>query len=384
MRRSLGIDLGTTNSVAACSGQVLPLVDGETRSTLLPSVVAFLPGSASESRLLIGAEARQRRALDPRNTIYGSKRIMGEGWTSYATRKFIEHYPHKLVPTEDGAVQFETRAGRLRPEEVASHIVTQLCARSAITPGEVPTVVAVPTSFRDSARQATLRAMAHAGFDSVRVIEEPVATAIAYLQRANLRYAAVYDLGGGTFDLAIIDCSSFPFRVLSSEGNPYLGGDDIDRALAEAVAERVLRSSGWDLHSDAVTFARLILACEDAKLALDTQESVALDLSVIDPAAPTQVSSVVVNRAMLEAACVPLIRRTFGHCDSVLGQAGLRARDVQAVFLAGGSTRLAILRQMVGEYFGRKLRSDMDPEHIVALGASIAAARPELWPLLNT
>lgn len=385
MRRSLGIDLGTTNSVAACSGQVLSLVDGETRATLLPSVVAFLPGAAGgPARLLVGAEARQRRTLDPRNTLYGSKRIMGESWTSYASRKFIEYYPHTLVPTDDGGVQFETRAGRIRPEEVAAHIVRQLSARCAVTPGEISTVVAVPTSFRDSARRATLRAMSMAGFTDVRVIEEPVATAIAYLQRANLRYAAVYDFGGGTFDLAIIDCTNFPFRVLSNEGNPYLGGDDIDRALAEGVCEQVLRSSGWDLRSDAVTFARLVLACEDAKLALGEQESVLLDLMAIDPAVPASVAAPRVDRTMLDAACIPLIRRTFGHCDSVLSQAGLRARDIQAVFLAGGSTRLPILRQMVSEYFGRKLRTDMDPEHIVALGASIAAVRPELWPLLES
>ncbi len=383
MRRSLGIDLGTTNSVAACGGQVLPLVDGATRSTLLPSVVSILPPTAAEPRCLVGAEARLRRAIDPRNTLYGSKRLMGEAWTSYATRKFMEHYPHTLVASEDGGVLFDTRAGRVNPEQVAARIVSELCIRSAVTPGELPTVVAVPTSFKDSSRRATARALKIAGFESVRLIEEPVASAIAYLQRANLRYAAVYDLGGGTFDLAIIDCSEFPFRVLSSEGNPYLGGDDIDRALAEAVADGVLRKSGWDLRTDPVTFARLMMACEDAKIALETQESVQLDLSAVDPAAPSQVANAVVDRAALEAACVPLIQRTFLHCDSVLGQAGLRARDIQAIFLAGGSTRLGILRHMVSEYFSRKLRSDLDPEHVVALGASIAAARPELWPLLN-
>jgi len=379
MRRSLGIDLGTTNSVAACSAQVLPLVDGEARSTLMPSVVALLPSGGA----IVGAEARQRRAIDPRNTIYASKRLMGESWTSYATRQFREQYPHELVPSPDGGVQFDTRAGRIRPVEVASLIVSHLCMRSAVAPDDVATVVAVPTSFREPARRATLEAMGHAGFADVKVIQEPVATAIAYLQRASLRYAAVYDFGGGTFDFAVIDCTNFPFRVLGNEGNPYLGGDDIDRALAEMVCQQVLRTAGWDLRSEPVTFARLVLACEDAKCALSEHERQRLDITAIDPAAPPSLKEAFIDREMLAAAATPLIRRTFSHCDAVLSQAGLRAREVQAVFLAGGSSRLTLLQSMVSEYFGRKLRTDLNPEHVVALGASIAAARPELWPLLD-
>jgi molecular chaperone DnaK (HSP70) len=380
MRRSLGIDLGTTNSVAARSAQVLPLVDGEARSTLMPSVVGFLPGGGA----LVGVEARARRAIDPRNTIYASKRLMGEGWTSYSTRQFREQYPHELAPGIHGDVEFVTRAGRVRPSEVASLIVSHLCMRSDVeAPDDLSTVITVPTSFRESARRATLEAMNRAGFGDVRVIEEPVATAIAYLQRASLRYAAVYDFGGGTFDCAVIDCTHFPFRVLGNEGDAYLGGDDIDRALAEIVCERVLRSAGWDLRSEPVTFARLVLACEEAKCGLSEHEAMRLDIAAIDPAAPPSLTDVLVDRAMLDAAAEPLIRRTFGHCDAVLSKAGLRAREVQAVFLAGGSSRLRLLQSMVSEYFSRKLRSDLNPEHVVALGASIAAARPELWPLLE-
>jgi molecular chaperone DnaK len=379
MRRSLGIDLGTTNSVAARSAQVLPLVDGEARSTLMPSVVSLLPGGGA----LVGVEARRRRAIDPRNTIYASKRLMGENWTSYATRQFREQYPHELAPCAEGGVEFVTRSGRVRPVEVASLIISHLCMRSEVQPDDLSTVITVPTSFRESSRHATLDAMARAGFADVRVIEEPVATAIAYLQRSSLRYAAVYDFGGGTFDCAVIDCTNFPFRVLGNEGDAYLGGDDIDRALAEMVCERVLRSVGWDLRSEPVTFARLVLACEEAKCGLAEHEVQRLDITAIDPAAPPALTEALVDRAMLEAAAAPLIRRTFGHCDAVLSKAGLRARDVQAVFLAGGSSRLKLLQSMVSEYFGRKLRSDLNPEHVVAMGASIAAARPELWPLLE-
>jgi molecular chaperone DnaK len=379
MRRSLGIDLGTTNSVAASNAQVLPLLDGDRRTWLMPSVVSFLPNGGA----LVGDAARERRPIDPLNTVYSFKRLMGELWTSYATRQFAEQYPHALSACPAGMVQFDTRAGPIRPSALATLIVSHLCMRSMVHPAEAPTVVTVPSSFHEPARRATLDALTHAGFTDVRLIEEPVAIAIAYLQRANLRYAAVYDFGGGTFDLAIVDCSTFPFRVLGHSGDPYLGGDDIDRALADLVAEKVLRSVGWDLKSEPITYARLVIAVEAAKCALADQEQVPLDIANIDPAAPPMLTDVVVDRPLLEAAAVPFIRRTFGICDEVLSEAKLHARDLQAVFLAGGSTRLPMLNGMLSDYFSRKLRRDLDPEHVVAMGASIAAARPNLWPLLE-
>jgi molecular chaperone DnaK (HSP70) len=367
MRRTLGIDLGTTNSVAACNAQVLPLLEGDEHVSLMPSVVSFLPNGGAS----LGAEARVRRPIDPKNTIYSSKRLMGESIHSPSTRLFREQYPHDISATSDGTVQFETRAGAVRPSDVAALLTSHLCMRAMFHPAEVPTVVTVPSAFRDRAREDTIVGMLQAGFTEVRLIEEPVATAIAYLHRSSLRYAAVYDLGGGTFDFAVMDCERFPFRVLGHGGDPYLGGDDVDR------------SSGWDLRSEPATFARLTLACETAKCQLAEQESVELEIAPIDPAAPPKLSRVVLDRALLESAAVPLIRTTFGICDEVLSAASLHARDIQAVFLAGGSTRLPMLHDMVTGYFGRKLRNDLNPEHVVALGASLAAARPELWPLLD-
>jgi molecular chaperone DnaK (HSP70) len=379
MRRSIGIDLGTTNSVVASNAQVLPLVDGKQSSLLLPSVVSFLPNGGA----IIGEEARLRRPLDPINTIYSSKRLMGEGWTSYAARQFQTQYPHNLSACADGHVQFETRAGAIKPAGVAALIVSHLCMRSMEHPTDLHAVVTVPSSFREAARRATTLALQHAGLSDVRLIEEPVATALAYLQRSNLRYAAVYDLGGGTFDLAIVDCSSFPFRVLGHGGDAYLGGDDIDRALADIVVEKVLRSAGWDLKSEPVTYARLTLAVERAKCELATRSETSIDITQVDPAAPPVLTQVSVDRAMLESAAVPFIRRTFGICDEVLSEVKLHARDLQATFLAGGSTRLPMLGSMLSEYFSRRVRSDIDPEHVVAIGASMTAARPKLWPLLE-
>jgi molecular chaperone DnaK len=380
MRRSLGIDLGTTNSVAASNAQVLPLIDGDSRTSLLPSMVSFLPNGGA----VLGQEARARRPIDPVNTIYSSKRLIGESWTSYATQQFKAQYPHRLSACPDGLVQFETRAGPVKPTAIATLLASHLCMRALVHPEGTATVVTVPSSFREPARKGTLAALSHAGFTDVRLIEEPVATAIAYLQRASLRYAAVYDFGGGTFDLAIVECSSFPFRVLGHSGDPYLGGDDVDRALADMVAERVLRTAGWDLWSEPITYARLVLAVEQAKCDLANVEQTQIDLSNIDPAAPPSLKEVTVDRAMLEAAALPLIRRTFGICDEVLSAVKLHARDLQAVFLAGGSTRLPMLTRMLGDYFSKRVRTDLNPEHVVALGASMTAARPQLWPLLET
>jgi molecular chaperone DnaK len=379
MRRSLGLDLGTTNSVAASNAQVLPLIDGEQKTNLLPSMVSFLPNGGA----VLGHEARARRPIDPLNTIYSSKRLMGESWTSYATQQFKAQYPHRLSACADGLVQFETRAGAVKPTAIATLLASHLCMRALVHPEGTSTVVTVPSSFREPQRKATLASLQHAGFTDIRLMEEPVATAIAYLQRASLRYAAVYDFGGGTFDLAIVECSSFPFRVLGHAGDPYLGGDDVDRALADIVAERVLRSAGWDLKSEPITYARLVMAVEQAKCELANVEVTKLDLSSIDPAAPPALTEITIDRALLESACLPFIQRTFGICDEVLGAVKLHARDMQAVFLAGGSTRLPMLTRMLGDYFSKRVRMDLNPEHVVALGASMTAARPQLWPLLE-
>jgi molecular chaperone DnaK (HSP70) len=378
MAVTLGIDLGTTNSVVASNGRVLALEDAGESESLMPSVVAFLPNGGAS----VGRDARVRRPVDPLNTLASTKRVIGEAFTSYATRTFEGQYPYRLSAAPDGSVQFETRAGAITPKQVATLVAAHLAMRAKVDPRDSRTVVCVPSSHRPPARHATVAALREAGYGDLRLIEESVATAIAYLERSNLRYGAVYDLGGGTFDFAVVDCSVFPFRVAGHAGDAYLGGDDIDRALADIAAAEIL-SKGWDLKSDATTYARLVLEVERAKCALAQSPSTALDLALIDPAAPPGLGSFRIERTHLDSAAMPLIRRTFGVVDEVLGRVKLHARDIQAVFLAGGSTRLPMLPTMLSEYFGKRIRSDLDPEHVVAIGASTAAARPHLWPLLE-
>lgn len=378
MRTSLGIDLGTSTSVVARNAHVLRVAEAGSSSPLVPSAVAFPP----EGGALVGAEARRRKLSDPTNTLYSSKRLLGESYGSDAVRRFQKQYPHTLACGEDGGVQFVTRAGQVQPPDVGALIVAHLCRSAARQLEDVTAVVTVPSAFTEPARRATSQAIEATGIAQLRLLEEPIAIAVAYLHRANLRYAAVYDLGGGTFDFALVDCSRFPFRVMAQGGDRELGGDDIDAALATMVAERVLEQTGFDLRANTSTYARLTGACEQAKRTLADRERTVIELAKVDASAPPQVARFVLDRTMLEDAARPLIQRTFGICGAALARAGLHARDVQAVFMAGGSTRLFVLEPMVSEYFGRRLRRDLDPELVVALGASLVAARSELWPLL--
>ncbi len=258
--RTIGIDLGTTNTVLAKNARVLPGPGGPTT----PSVVSF----AATGDLLVGAAARARRAIDPKNTIASAKRVIGRTFDAREARLFLEASPLSIVRLEDGGIAFATRVGAVRPEDAARLVIAEATERAGENPKKLCAVVGVPATFDDLACAATLEAARDVGFPEVRLVTEPIATAIAYLARSSLRHALVYDLGGGTFDVAIVDCTRQPFRVVASGGDAYLGGDDVDRAVACWTAEKVLRASGWDLASHPETLDRLVMECERAKLRL--------------------------------------------------------------------------------------------------------------------
>lgn len=375
---TLGIDLGTTHTVVAHNGRTLIVAPDEARPTLLPSAVAY-PPSRHE---LVGWDARRRRPVDPANTLLSTKRLIGARWGSYRARRFAEHHPHQLVERE-GDAAIETRCGVVGPVDVATRLLCTATMWSGFTTATRRAVITVPAAFELPEREATLAAARASGFAGAALIDEPVATAIAYLDRSNVRYALVYDLGGGTFDLALVDCSKYPFRVVAHAGDPYLGGDDVDRILATRLADRVLSEHRWDLATDPIVFARLVAACESAKVALTEQEKVLVDLGEVDPAGPWTSQPVALARHELAGITQDLVRGTFALVDHVLGEANVRARDVDAIFLAGGSTSLPGLREMVGQYFQKRARHDLDPMHVVAVGASLAAARPNLARLLD-
>ena len=375
-RKTVGIDLGTTNTVVARNFETLRIEGG---SSVMPSAVAFPPSGAT----LIGKAARRRRAMDPGNTILSAKRIIGARWRSSYTTQFRDHYPYDLVEGPDGWAVFNTRAGLVCPVEVGSTVIRGLCEFTKCPVQDVHAVVTAPVGFDTRRRDATALAVSKANFASVRVIEEPIATALAYLNRSSLKYAFVYDLGGGTFDAAVVDCSSYPFRVIGHGGDPYLGGDDVDRTIALHVADRTLARDGWDLSNDAVTFDRLVLACELAKCELSESEEAAIAIPSVDLAAPKSCGIIRITREQVQQLTLDLVRRTFSMCDEVLAQAGLKARDMEGIFLAGGSTRLPGLNAYIESYFGKRPRSDLDPMQVVGLGASLAAARPAVAELLD-
>jgi molecular chaperone DnaK len=375
-RKTVGIDLGTTNTVVARNFEVLPIEGG---GCVMPSAVAFPPSGGT----LTGKLARRRRAMDPRNTILSAKRIIGARWRSSYTTQFREHYPYDLVEGPNGWAVFKTRAGLVCPVEVGATVVSGLCELTKCPVQDVHAVVTAPVGFDRRRREATSLAISRAKFASVRVIEEPIATALAYLNRSSLKYAFVYDLGGGTFDAAVVDCSSYPFRVIGHGGDAYLGGDDVDRTIALHVADRTLARDGWDLSNDAVTFDRLVAACEFAKCELSESETAAIAIPSVDPAAPESCGIIPITREEIEGLTLDLVRRTFQMCDDVLAQAGVKARDMQAIFLAGGSTLLPGLRAYIESYFGKRPRFDLDPLRVVSMGASLAAARPAVSELLE-
>ena len=375
-QQTVGIDLGTTNTVVARNFEALCM---KGQGCVMPSAIAYPPSGA----MLIGRAARRRRAMDPKNTILSAKRIIGARWHSSYTTQFREHYPYDLIETEEGQPAFQTRAGIISPIDVGAAVIAGLCELTKCPAQDVHAVVTAPVGFDQRRRDATTLAVQKARFATVRIVQEPVATALAYLNRSSLKHAFVFDLGGGTFDAAVVDCSRYPFRVISDGGDPYLGGDDVDRTIALHVADRTLSRDGWDLTNDAVTFDRLVHACELAKCELSESEQASIAIPSVDPAAPESCGVITISREEVQQLTLDLVRQTFGICDEVLAQASLRARDIDAVFLAGGSTLLPGLRAYISQYFGKRPRADLDPMHVVSLGASLAAARPAVSELLD-
>ncbi len=364
---TLGIDLGTTNTVGASRFAVLPL-ELEEGAPILPSVVAYPPSGVT----LVGSRARRRRAIDPKNTIYSSKRFIGRRWGSAECDELARRYPFDLTEGADGGIAFKTRGGYLDATDIASTILQTI--RRAAGQGISRAVVSVPSRFGREQRDATLEAVNRAGFFEVALIDEPVATATAYLAGGvtPVQYAVVYDLGGGTFDMALVDCRHRPFRVLAHGGDLFLGGDDIDRAIAAWAADEVSRRHRWDLRDDPLVFDRLVATSERAKIQLAIEGTGRIDLASVDPAAPASADSLELDPPLLESLALDLVYRSFVICDAVLADAGVRADQVEEVFLAGGTTRLPMVRGAVARYFGRPPRADHDPMAVVALGASLA------------
>ena len=373
-RLAVGIDLGTTNSlVAAVRHSVPEVLTDEDGGALLPSAVHY----GRKGSDAIGARALAQRAVDPVNTIVSVKRFMGRGLAD-VRRLYGDHLPYDFVD-EPGMVQLRTAAGVKSPVEVSAEILATLRQRAEDSLGDdlVGAVVTVPAYFDDAQRQATKDAARLAGLNVLRLLNEPTAAAIAYgLDNGVEGVYAVYDLGGGTFDISILKLSRGVFEVMSTGGDSALGGDDFDLRLANLVRERV---GGGAL--DDTAMAQLLVAARAAKERLTDTESTTLEWAG---------HSVTVTRAEFEAASAELIARTLTATRRALRDARLASGDVQGVVMVGGATRMPMVRAAVAQLFGREPLVNLDPDQVVALGAAIqanllAGNRPagEDWLLLD-
>ncbi len=363
----LGIDLGTTNTVAAVDGVALP-ISGEDGRTTLPSIVSFLPNGTTQ----VGMAGKRRRMIDSRNTIFSAKRIIGRRWSDAMTQEFRARYPFELIEVEGDAPAFKTRAGVFSPTVVSAMILDTVCAQVRHTPSGIDrAIVTVPAAFGARQREATVAAAQKAGLSSVWLVDEPLATADAYLNVSNpVRRAGIYDLGGGTFDFSVVDWTHGTTRLIACDSDLALGGDDIDLLLAEWVAEEVLKQFNWDLRNYSEIYARLVSECERAKIRLSFFEETLIDLSLVDPDGLAGCDGLPLRGDVLSRISENLVRRSFVTCDAVLAKAGLRTSDLDAVFLAGGSTHLTKVREGVEAYFGQVGRFELEPTEVVALGAS--------------
>ena len=363
----IGIDLGTTNSLAAYMTPRGPAVvrDADGRS-LVPSVIAFDPGGG----VTVGADARARAVENPLSTVYSVKRLMGRGIDD--VRDDLDFLPFQLAPGEHGMVCVQVSGRLMTPQELSAIILRDVKARAEAALGRAITeaVITVPAYFDDTQRQATRDAGRIAGLQVRRIVNEPTAAALAYgLNRSEDAHLAVYDFGGGTFDVSILRVAGGVFEVLSTNGDTRLGGDDLDHELIDLIASEVRMRHGTDLEFPPATRQAMRDFAEATKIRLSDQTGarIEVDLGSADRFART------ITRDEFEKRAQKWVQHTIDHCRRALEDAGLAAGDIDQVVMVGGSTRIPLVRRRVEEFFGRTPYTALNPEEVVALGAGVQA-----------
>ncbi len=370
MGKIIGIDLGTTNScVAVLEGQepvVIPNLEGA-RTT--PSVVAF----TKDGERVVGAAAKRQAVTNPENTVFSVKRFMGRLHNEVAAEEKI--VPYKVTENERGAVMIEAGGKLYTPPEISAMILQSLkkAAENYLGHEVTQAVITVPAYFNDSQRQATKDAGKIAGLEVLRIINEPTAASLAYgLQKKTNEKIAVYDLGGGTFDISILEIGDGVFEVRSTNGDSHLGGDDFDQAVIDWMADEFKKSQGIDLRKDRMALQRLKEAAEKAKIELSStmQTNINLPFITADQAGPKHLD-LTLTRAKFEQLTDTLIQRTVGPCKAAITDAKLSVTDIDEVVLVGGMTRMPKVVSLVKELFGREPHKGVNPDEVVAVGAAI-------------
>jgi len=372
MGRVIGIDLGTTNSaMAVLTGgepEVIPNAEGG-RTT--PSVVAFTSGGER----LVGAVARRQAVTNPQNTIFSVKRFMGRNFNEVNEEMTI--VPYEVVPGSSGDVRIKAGDKEWSPPEISAMILQKLKADAEAYLGEEVdgAVITVPAYFNDAQRQATKDAGTIAGLEVKRIINEPTAAALAYgLDKSDERTILVFDLGGGTFDVSILEIGDGVFEVKSTNGDTFLGGEDFDSKIVEFLADEFKKAEGIDLRNDKLALQRLKEAAEKAKIELSSAQSTEVNLPFItaDQSGPKHLVKMI-TRADLEKLVEDLVQRTLEPCRKALADAGLKAADISDVVLVGGMTRMPRVRDVVKQFFGKEPHTGVNPDEVVAMGAAIQA-----------
>jgi molecular chaperone DnaK len=376
MATLIGIDLGTTNSCVAIVEHgrpvVIPNAEG---SRTTPSVVAF----TRDGERLIGSAARRQAITNPQNTVVAVKRLMGGRFESPQVRRHAESVPYRVVQAMNGDARVAIGEREYSPPEISAMILERMkeIAESYLGRPVDGAVVTVPAYFDDAQRQATRDAGTIARLEIKRLLNEPTAAALAYgLQQKKSGRIAVYDLGGGTFDISILEIADGVFRVLSTNGDTFLGGEDFDRVLVDHLATRfAAQHGGLDLRKDRIALQRLREQAERAKHELSTALETEVNLPFIaaDASGPKHLLETI-KRSELEILCSELVDRTLGPCRQALSDAGLSVEDIDDVVLVGGMTRMPLVQRKVSEFFGKQPHKGINPDEVVAIGAAIQAA----------
>src|SRR3990170_1277372 len=374
MAKVIGIDLGTTNScVAVMEGKTPKVIENAEGMRTTPSMVAF----TDDGEVIVGLPAKRQAVTNPENTFFAIKRLIGRRWDDPMVEKDRKLVPYKIVKASNGDAWVESHGKQYSPSQISAFILQKMKETAEAHLGQKveQAVITVPAYFNDAQRQATKDAGKIAGLEVLRIINEPTAAALAYgLDKKEGKTIAVYDLGGGTFDISVLEIGDGVFEVKSTNGDTFLGGEDFDMRLVEYLASEFKKENQIDLRGDKLALQRLKEAAEKAKIELSSSQQTEINLPFISMSPQTQAPlhlTMKLTRAKLESLVEDLIEKTKGPCQQALKDAGLKAAEIHEVVLVGGMTRMPKVQQIVKELFGKEPHKGVNPDEVVAVGAAI-------------